>query len=72
MRNATYLRDAASLQTRSTAMAVQKAARKAKQGATLFHQALLLANDVPTRLGPINGGRTAFDEGITAGRILRE
>lgn len=41
MYNATYLRAAASLQTRSTAMAVQNAVRKTKQGATLIHQALL-------------------------------
>jgi len=36
-----YLRAAASLQMRSRTMAVEKAARKAKQGATLLHQVLL-------------------------------
>ena len=37
----TYLKAAASLQTRSKAMAVEKAARNAKHGATLLHQLFL-------------------------------
>lgn len=64
-----YLRAAASLQTSSRAMAVEKAARNARQGAMRLHHDFLLLKLVPPGFGPEAATAAATDPMFGLGAV---